>query len=57
MRMGGCSDGGGEINSFSQKQLKKILDICEEVDFLTKQGQLSPINALHVLVFSIFILP
>ena len=44
-------------NSFSQKQLKKILDICEEVDFLTKQGQLSPINALHVLVFSIFILP
>ena len=43
-------------NSFSQKQLKKILEICEEVDYLTKQSQLSPSNALHVLVFSILII-
>ena len=43
-------------NNFSQKQLKKILDTCEEVEFLAKQGQLSPANALHVLVFSIFII-
>ena len=41
---------------FSAKQLKKILELCEEVDFLTKQSQLSPANALHYLIFNIFIM-
>lgn len=41
-------------NAFSQKELKKILELCEELDFMTKQGQMSPVNSLYYLVFSIF---
>ena len=40
--------------SFSQKELKKILELCEELDYMTKQGQMSPVNSLYYLVFSIF---
>lgn len=39
---------------FSQKQLKKILEMCENLDFMTKQGQISPNNALYYLAFNIF---
>lgn len=40
--------------AFSQKELKKILELCEDLEFFIKQGQMSPINSLYCLVFSIF---
>lgn len=41
-------------NAFSQKELRKIVELCEELDFLSKQGQMSPVNSLYYLVFCIF---
>lgn len=45
----------GYAKSFSQKQLKKILELCEDLDFLLKQGQITSENALFVLIFTIFL--
>ncbi len=39
--------------SFSQRALKKIVGLCEEVDFMLKNGQMSAENCLYYLVFNI----
>jgi len=42
-----------QVNNFSKAQLKKIINLTEEVDFLTKSGKMQAENALYYLVFNI----
>ncbi|MBQ8844507.1 MAG: DNA polymerase III subunit delta [Clostridia bacterium] len=41
------------IKNFSKVQLKKILSLCEEVDFSIKKGLMQQQNAIYYLVFNI----
>ncbi len=42
-----------QVNNFSKAQLKKIINLTEEVDFFTKSGKMQAENALFYLVFNI----
>jgi len=42
-----------QVNNFSKAQLKKIINLTEEVDFFTKSGKMQAENALYYLVFNI----
>ncbi len=42
-----------QVNNFSKVQLKKIVNLTEEVDFFTKSGKMQAENALYYLVFNI----
>ena len=42
-----------QVNNFSKAQLKKIVNLTEEVDFFTKSGKMQAENALYYLVFNI----
>lgn len=42
-----------QVNNFSKYQLKKIINLTEEVDFFTKSGKMQAENALYYLVFNI----
>ena len=42
-----------QVNNFSKFQLKKIVNLTEEVDFFIKSGKMQAENALYYLVFNI----
>lgn len=42
-----------QVGNFSKAQLKKIVNLTEEVDFFTKSGKMQAENALYYLVFNI----
>lgn len=42
-----------QVNNFSKIQLKKIVNLTEQVDFFTKSGKMQIENGLYYLVFNI----
>lgn len=42
-----------QVNNFSKAQLKKIVNLTEEVDFFIKSGKMQAENGLYYLVFNI----
>lgn len=45
-----------QVNNFSKIQLKKIINLIEEVDYFTKTGKMQAENGLFYLVFNILYL-
>lgn len=42
-----------QVGSFGAKSLKEIIELCEELDYKTKNSELTVENAIHILVFKI----
>jgi len=41
-----------QVNKFSIKELKEIYENLSLIDLKTKTGQIDPVNALHIFLFS-----